>query len=395
MAESNKNINNILQENIFPINFIDLKKQYDVIEEEITSSVGEILKSGRYILGPIVENLENELCSTTGSKYAVSVSSGTDALFITLLSLGIGQGSKVFLPSFTYTATAEVIVLVGATPVFVDVDEYTFNISNEDLVKKIIESNIKISDKKSAILAVDLFGLPADYKELKKTAEKYDLHLISDAAQSFGASVNNIKVGKLADITTTSFYPTKPLGCYGDGGAIFTDNEELAIILKSIRSHGQGADPYDNVRIGVNGRFDSLQAAILLEKLKIFDTELKARCDIANLYNKGLADLVQVPITRGSATSSSWAQYTIITERRDELKEYLHSKNIPTMIYYPKPMHHQSAYEKYHKKNSNLFVSERLSKEVISLPFHPYLNNNQITFIIEEIKNFFANTSSN
>tara|TARA_B110000305_G_C19465309_1_gene657426 strand:- start:12420 stop:13595 length:1176 start_codon:yes stop_codon:yes gene_type:complete len=389
MVKSNKNINNPLEEDLFPINFIDLKKQYNEIEKEITSSVASVLKSGHYILGPIVEKLENELCSVTGSKYAVSVSSGTDALFITLLSLGIGKGSKVFLPSFTYTATAEVIVLAGAIPVFVDVDEHTFNISNEDLVKKIIESNVKISDNKSAILAVDLFGLPADYEEIRKTAEKYNLPLISDAAQSFGASVNNIKVGKLADITTTSFYPTKPLGCYGDGGAIFTDNEELAIILKSIRSHGQGNDPYDNIRIGINGRLDSLQATVLLEKLKIFNSELKVRRDIANLYNKGLSDLVQVPVIR-DGTNSSWAQYTILTNKRDELKEYLYSKNIPTMIYYPKPMHHQSAYKKYHKKSSNLIVSERLSKEVISLPFHPYLNNNQITFIIEKIRNFFS-----
>jgi len=388
MVELKKNINSALQEDLFPINFIDLKKQHSIIESEITSSLDKILKSGQYILGPIVENLENKLCSITGSKYAISVSSGTDALFIALLSLGIKKGSKVFVPSFTYTATAEVIVLAGAIPIFVDVDKNTFNISNEDLVKKIIENKSKNSDNKSAILAVDLFGLPADYAKLKETAEKYNLSLISDAAQSFGASINNIKTGKLADITTTSFYPTKPLGCYGDGGAIFTDNKELAIILKSIRSHGQGNDPYDNVRIGINGRLDSIQAAVLLEKLKIFDSELKKRSDIAKLYNEGLAELVKIPIINDNI-NSSWAQYTIVTKKRDELKEYLSDKNIPTMIYYPKPMHHQPAYKKYHKNNSNLIVSERLSKEVISLPFHPYLNNKQITFIIETIRNFF------
>lgn len=388
MVELKKNINSALQEDLFPINFIDLKKQHSIIESEITSSLDKILKSGQYILGPIVENLENKLCSITGSKYAISVSSGTDALFIALLSLGIKKGSKVFVPSFTYTATAEVIVLAGAIPIFVDVDKNTFNISNEDLVKKIIENKSKNSDNKSAILAVDLFGLPADYAKLKETAEKYNLSLISDAAQSFGASINNIKTGKLADITTTSFYPTKPLGCYGDGGAIFTDNKELAIILKSIRSHGQGNDPYDNVRIGINGRLDSIQAAVLLEKLKIFDSELNKRSDIAKLYNEGLAELVKIPIINDNI-NSSWAQYTIVTKKRDELKEYLSDKNIPTMIYYPKPMHHQPAYKKYHKNNSNLIVSERLSKEVISLPFHPYLNNKQITFIIETIRNFF------
>ncbi|MEK9794943.1 MAG: aminotransferase class I/II-fold pyridoxal phosphate-dependent enzyme, partial [Hyphomicrobiales bacterium] len=247
------------------ISFIDLKTQYSIIEKDIKNSISNVLESGQFILGPIVEKAELLLSKYTQAKNTITVSSGTDALFVSLLALNIGPGSKVFLPAFTYTATAEVIALLKATPVFVDVDDSTYNISPSDLDLK-INSYKKSELENSAVIAVDLFGQPADYKRLKKITDAYDLHLISDAAQSFGGTIDNTKVGKLAPITTTSFYPTKPLSCYGDGGAIFTDNNDIAEKIKSIRSHGISNDPYENVRIGTNARFDAIQAAVIINK---------------------------------------------------------------------------------------------------------------------------------
>jgi UDP-2-acetamido-2-deoxy-ribo-hexuluronate aminotransferase len=367
------------------ISFIDLKTQYSIIEKDIKNSISNVLESGQFILGPIVEKAELLLSKYTQAKNTITVSSGTDALFVSLLALNIGPGSKVFLPAFTYTATAEVIALLKATPVFVDVDDSTYNISPSDLDLKI--NNYKKSElENSAVIAVDLFGQPADYKRLKKITDTYDLHLISDAAQSFGGVIDDTKVGKLAPITTTSFYPTKPLSCYGDGGAIFTDNNDIAEKIKSIRSHGISNDPYENVRIGTNARFDAIQAAVIINKLSIFDEELIQRRKIASIYNQELEEFVLLP-TMQAGTKSAWAHYTIRTKKRNAMRIFLLENEIPTMIYYPKPMHKQIAYQNYHD-SSALPNSEMLCTEVLSLPLHPYMSEEQVLTITSKVREF-------
>lgn len=368
------------------ISFIDLKTQYSVLEQNIKNSISNVLESGQFILGPIVEEAELLLSKYTEAKNTVTVSSGTDALFVSLLALDIGPGSKVFLPSFTYTATAEVIALLQATPVFVDVDELTYNISSIDLNLK-INSYKKSELNNSAIIAVDLFGQPADYPILQKIADEHGLHLISDAAQSFGGLINDMKVGKLAPITTTSFYPTKPLSCYGDGGAIFTDDNDVAKKIKSIRSHGISNDPYENIRIGTNARFDAIQAAIIINKLSIFDEELTQRRKIASIYDQELGEYVLLPRIQ-TEMKSAWAHYTIRTKKRNALRKFLLENDIPTMIYYPKPMHKQIAYQNYHNHKDALPNSEMLCNEVLSLPLHPYINEDQILRITSKIKEF-------
>ena len=370
-----------------PINFVDLKKQYAAIESDINESLSAILKSGQFILGPVVEEAEEALSKYTNAKHTISVSSGTDALFVSLLALGIGPGSKVFIPAFTYTATAEVIALLGAEPAFVDVDEDTYNISCESLITK-INQYPKSELSNSAIIAVDLFGLPADYGTICDIAVNSGLYLISDAAQSFGGSIGSQKVGKLSPITTTSFYPTKPLSCYGDGGAVFTDDDEIAMKIKSIRSHGITDNPYENVRIGTNARFDAIQAAVILSKLKIFDEELSRREITSSIYNQELKNIVEIPITTNQV-KSAWAHYTIRTRDRDGLREFLTKNNIPTMIYYPKGMHEQTAYQKYHNGDP-LIVSEKLCGEVLSLPLHPYMSENQVYYVSGKVKEFIG-----
>jgi len=368
------------------ISFIDLKTQYSVLEQNIKNSISNVLESGQFILGPIVEEAELLLSKYTEAKNTVTVSSGTDALFVSLLALDIGPGSKVFLPSFTYTATAEVIALLQATPVFVDVDELTYNISSIDLNLK-INSYKKSELNNSAIIAVDLFGQPADYPILQKIADEHGLHLISDAAQSFGGAINDTKVGKLAPITTTSFYPTKPLSCYGDGGAIFTDDNDIAKKIKSIRSHGISNDPYENIRIGTNARFDAIQAAVIINKLSIFNEELTQRRKIASTYDQELSECVLLPRIQ-TEMKSAWAHYTIRTKKRNAMRQFLLENDIPTMIYYPKPMHKQIAYQNYHNHKDTLPNSEMLCNEVLSLPLHPYINEDQILRITSKIKEF-------
>ena len=370
-----------------PINFVDLKKQYSAIESDVNESLSAILKSGQFILGPVVEEAEEALSKYTNAKHTISVSSGTDALFVSLLALGIGPGSKVFIPAFTYTATAEVIALLGAEPAFVDVDEDTYNISCESLITK-INQYPKSELSNSAIIAVDLFGLPADYNTICDIAMNSGSYLISDAAQSFGGSIGSQKVGKLSPITTTSFYPTKPLSCYGDGGAVFTDDDEIAMKIKSIRSHGITDNPYENVRIGTNARFDAIQAAVILSKLKIFDEELSRRESTSRIYNQELKNIVETPITTNKV-KSAWAHYTIRTRDRDGLREFLTKNSIPTMIYYPKGMHEQTAYQKYHNGDP-LIVSEKLCGEVLSLPLHPYMSENQVYYVSGKVKEFIG-----
>jgi UDP-2-acetamido-2-deoxy-ribo-hexuluronate aminotransferase len=354
--------------------FVDLKAQYARLKPQIAEAIQDVLDDGRYILGPAVAKLESELAEYCGVAHAISCSSGTDAIFMPLLAYEVGPGDAVFVPSFTFTATAEAILLAGASPVFVDVEADSFNIDLADLTKKISETRAGGKLTPKAILAVDLFGLPADWSGLNTLAEREDLYLISDAAQSFGGAYHNKRVGSLAPVSGTSFFPAKPLGCYGDGGAITTDDDGLAEVLKSIRVHGAGADRYEVVRIGINGRLDSIQAAILSVKLSVFDDELEARERVAQIYDDELKDVVATP-KRIEGLKSAWAQYTIKTDKRAAVQEKLGTAGIPTMIYYPKPMHLQAPYLPYGGGEGSLPVSEAICRQVMSLPMHPYLSD--------------------
>lgn len=367
-------INSKSSRNTSPVPFIDLKAQQDKIRPQLERAIMRVLDHGKYIMGPEVFALEENLSEYCGAKYAVSCSSGTDALLMVLMAKEIGRGDAIFLPSFTYTATPEVVALLGATPIFLDVLPDTFNINPND-----VSEGVKLARAKGltpkAIIAVDLFGQPADYERLHKTANEHNLWILADAAQSFGASSNNRKVGSLAFATATSFFPAKPLGCYGDGGAVFTDDSDLNEILKSIRVHGKGSSKYDNVRVGLNARLDTLQAAILLEKLKIFDEELKERQYIADKYNAAIEGTLTVPHVR-QENKSAWAQYTakvIPGMDRQAVVDHLQYVGVPTMIYYEKPLHLQTAYQKCPTVNS-LETSETLSKTVLSLPMNPSLD---------------------
>ncbi len=352
------------------IPFLDLKSQQNKIITQINKSIKRVLDHGKYIMGPEVFELEEKLASYSNVKNVITCSSGTDALMMVLMAKQIGPGDAIFLPSFTYTATPEVVAILGATPIFVDVLFDTYNIDAKSLLKSIgIAKEHGLKPK--AIIAVDLFGQPSDYNALEKIADENELWILADAAQSYGAEFLKKKVGKLAHATATSFFPAKPLGCYGDGGAIFTDNDELADTLRSIRVHGKGEHKYDNVRIGLNARLDTIQAAILLEKIKIFDDELKIRQNVADYYNKMLKNIVQVPFVIKD-TKSAWAQYTIqLPDKsfRETLMSELKKVGIPSMIYYQKPLHLQTAYKQFPKSNS-LKVSEEISEKVLSLPIN-------------------------
>jgi dTDP-4-amino-4,6-dideoxygalactose transaminase len=367
-----------------PISFIDLKAQYARIGSAVEQRVREVMESGRYVMGPVVAELEERLADLAGVNHAIAVSSGTDALLIPLLAKGIGPGDAVFIPSFTFAATAEVVVLAGAVPVFVDADPATFNIAPDSLKAKIADVEREGRLRPRAVIAVDLFGQPADYGALGPIAQAHDLFLIGDAAQAFGATVHNHPVGSLADVTATSFYPSKPLGCFGDGGAVFTDDDDLAEILASVRNHGQGVGPYDNVRLGVNGRLDAIQAAVLLVKLEIFGDELDARESLAAMYGRALSGSVAIPFI-APGVRSSWAQYTVKSDTREALKVALAEASIPSMVYYPRPMHLQPAYADYGDGSGSLPVSEALCEEVISLPFHPYLEGHEIARVAEAV----------
>ncbi len=365
--------------------FVDLKSQYARLKPQIADAIQGVLDDGRYILGPAVTQFEAELADYCGVAHAIACSSGTDATFMPLLAYGIGPGDAVFVPSFTFTATAEVILLAGASPVFIDVDANSFNLDLSDLEQKVAATRTEGKLKPKAILAVDLFGLPADWDQLNALAAREHLHLISDAAQSFGGMYDDKRVGSLAPVSSTSFFPAKPLGCYGDGGAIMTDDDELAERLKSIRVHGAGADRYEVVRIGINGRLDSIQAAILSVKLSVFNDELEARTRVASAYDAALEDLVTTP-KRIAGRQSAWAQYTIKTDKRDAVRETLSEAGIPTMIYYPKPMHLQAPYLPHGGGEGSLPASETICHEVMSLPMHPYLTDDDVGRIADLVR---------
>lgn len=367
------------------IPFVDLKAQYARLKPSIQTRIQSVLDHGRYVLGPEVAELEAALCRFTGSAHAVGVSSGTDALLLALMADGVGRGDAVFLPAFTFPATAEVVVAVGAEPVFVDVDAETFNIDLGDLEQRIAAVDGEGRLRPRSVIAVDLYGLPADYPALTALTERLGLLLIADAAQSFGASLGDRRVGGLAAMTAVSFFPAKPLGCYGDGGAVLTDDAERAEILRSLRVHGQGSGKYDVVRVGRNARLDTLQAAVLLAKLDVFAEELDARQAIADRYDRLLAGAVRVP-TRLPAARSAWAQYTVVSEARERVRTRLAAAGIPTMVYYPRPLHLQPAFARFGPSEGSLPVSEHLCKQVLSLPIHPYLEPATVERIAAAVK---------
>lgn len=356
------------------IPFIDLGAQRARIGAAIDAGLLRVAAHGQYILGPEIKTLEADLCAFSGAKHCVTVSNGTVALAMPLMAKGIKPGDAVFCPSFTFAATAEVVAWLGAIPFFVDVLPDTFDMDPASLEAAIAKAKSQ-GLKPRAIIAVDLFGQAADYDAIEAIAKTYDLWLMSDAAQSFGGAYKSRKIGTIGLVTATSFFPSKPLGCYGDGGAIFTDDDEMAAILKSLRVHGQGTDKYDNVRVGLNGRLDTMQAAVLIEKLKILGDEVERRNAVAARYSDALKAHVPVPKILPELISA-WAQYTVIVpaHARDKIIAKMKEDGIPTMVYYPKPLHQQTAYREFPVSGNGLPVSERLAKEVLSLPMHPYLD---------------------
>ena len=357
------------------LDFIDLKSQQRQIAAALTENIQRVLAHGQYVMGPEVQELETRLAAYVGVKHAISCSSGTDALLMPLMAYGVGPGDAVFTTPFTFIATAEVIGLLGATPVFVDIDPKTFNLDPEALAEAV--SRLGQSPKTAhltpkGIIPVDLFGQPADYGRIHAIAREHGLFVLEDAAQSFGATYKGKRAGALAGTAATSFFPAKPLGCYGDGGAVFTDDDELAEVMVSIRVHGQGKQKYEHVRIGINGRLDTLQAAVLLAKLDIFDQEVVARQRVARHYSESLAPLVATPVVDPACTSV-WAQYSVLSEDREPLLQKLQEAQIPAAIYYPLPLHLQRAFAHLSYKPGDFPVSESASRRIFSLPMHPYL----------------------
>jgi len=358
-----------------PIPFIDVAAQRRRLGKAIDEAVSRVLGHCQFINGPEVTRLEAQLAAFCGAKHVVACASGTDALLMVLMAKGVGRGDAVLCPSFTFSATGEAVALTGATPVFVDVDEATFNMDAASLERGIATAR-KAGLKPVGVIPVDLFGQSVDHDAVAAVADAEGLFVLDDAAQGFGASYKGRRLGTFGHATATSFFPAKPLGCFGDGGAIFTDDARLAETLRSIRVHGQGADKYDNVRLGLTGRLDTVQAAILIEKLTIFEDEIAARNEVADRYARGLGNVVTVPHLAAGCTSV-WAQYTIrLPERtdRDGFAAALKAQGIPTAIYYPKSMHQQTAYRHFPVAEGGLPVSELLSDDVISLPMHAYLD---------------------
>lgn len=381
------------------INFIDLERQQARIGDVIRKNIENVLGHGKYIMGPEIVELEERLASYTDSGYAVAVSSGTDALLMALMACGVGPGDAVFTTPFSFIATAEVIALLGATPVFVDIDPVTFNLDPAKLklavaaLKNVDPASYPLPEgvsgfKPRGIIAVDLFGQTADYDAIQQIARENDLFVIEDAAQSFGALYKGKKACSLGDISATSFFPAKPLGCYGDGGMVFTDDESVAQRLRSIRVHGKGSNKYDNIRVGINGRMDTMQAAVLLAKLEVFDDEIEQRQVVAGRYNDmlGACDFVRCPVVK-EGRKSAWAQYSLLTDSRDEVLECLKNEGIPTAVYYPSPMHLQPGYAYLGHEKGDFPVAEDAAGKIFSIPMHPYLSGEEQEYITGHILN--------
>ncbi|HEX2255396.1 MAG TPA: DegT/DnrJ/EryC1/StrS aminotransferase family protein [Afifellaceae bacterium] len=376
-----------------PIAFIDLASQRDRLRQDIDAAIARVLDHGAFIMGPEVERLEAELSAFAGIAETVSCSSGTDALVLPLMAWEIGPGDAVFLPSFTFAATGEAVALVGATPVFVEVLPDTFAIDPAALAAAIEEVRRAGRLTPRAVIAVDLFGQPADYRLIQPLCREHGLRLIADAAQAFGATLDGRQAGHWADAVAVSFYPAKPLGCYGDGGAVQTNDASLAERMRSLRVHGQGADKYDNVRIGLNARMDTIQAAILLEKLAIFPQELELRDAAARRYEEALADVVRTPRVLDGGRST-WAQYTLLIADggRDAFAAEMRARGVPTAIHYAKPLHRQLAFEKSLVAGGELPVTDDLCRSVISLPMHAYLERDDQDRIVETVRRSLALT---
>jgi len=368
------------------IEFIDLKAQQKRLKTEIDAGIAKVLAEGRYIMGPEVKEFEANLAEFGEAKHALGCANGTDALILPMLAWGIGPGDAVFCPSFTYCATAEIVAHVGATPVFIDINRDTYNMDVQSLRRAI--KDIKAEGKlvPRAIIAVDLFGQSADYEAIAPIAKEHGLKLVADSAQGFGTTLKGKHPIHWADVATTSFFPAKPLGCYGDGGAVLTNDDDVADAMNSLRIHGKGADKYDNVRVGMNSRLDTLQAAILLPKLAVFADEIEKRNSVAARYIEGLRDYaLRVPSVL-EGVMSTWAQFTIEVPDHVAFAAALKEKGIPTARYYPKPVHMQTAYEHYPCAGNGLPNTMDCIDNIISLPMHPYLDSNTQDMIIETAK---------
>ena len=368
-----------------PIPLIDLDAQYRALQPRIEARLQKVLTEGRFILGPEVAELEESLARFTGARHAISVANGTDALKIALMAEGIGPGDAVFVPAYSFVATAEMVVDIGAAPVFVDIEDGTFNIDPDRLRERVEVVAAEGRLRPRAVIPVDLFGRPADYAAIAGIAEDHGLFLLADAAQSFGGAVGNQRVGTLAPVTTTSFYPSKSLGCYGDGGCVFTDDGGRAEAVRCLARHGFGADGHSAERVGLNSRLDTLQAAILLAKLEVFEDELASRGRVAGWYEAELRDVVATPaITPGIA--SAWSVYTILVERRDQVRAALQREGIATAIYYTAPIHLHPAYAGYGAGPGSCPVSERASARALALPMHPYLDEDSLRRVCQAVR---------
>lgn len=360
--------------------FIDLKRQYQEIEKEVNEGIQKVLNHGRYIMGPEIEELEAKLAEFCGRKHCLACSSGTDALLIPLMAWETGPGDAVFTTPFSFIATSEVIRLTGATPVFVDIDPATFNIDPAKLEQQIIRIEKETDLNPKAVIPVDLFGQPADYDIITKIANEHNLLVLEDAAQSFGGEYHGKRTGKFGHAAATSFFPAKPLGAYGDGGAAFTDDDDMQAKFKSIRVHGEGTDRSEHVRTGINGRIDSIQAAVLLAKLKLFPAELEMRQKAADRYSENLREKVTVPFI-AEGRKSAWAQYSVLAEnsgQRDEIRSRLQKAEIPSAVYYQIPLHLEKAYADLGYQRGDMPAAEDIAQRIFSLPMHPYLSEEDI-----------------
>lgn len=373
--------------------FIDLGAQRERIRDRLKIAIDRVVEEGRYILGPQVAEFEKKLADYVGVKHVVACANGTDALLLPLLASGIGPGDAVFVPSFTFAATAEVVALAKAEPVFVDIDpdSYNIDIASLEAAIEMVKAEGRLTPR--AIIPVDLFGLAADYDAIMAIAGREKLLVIEDAAQSIGGNQDGTMCGAFGHVAGTSFYPAKPLGCYGDGGAMFTEDATLADRLRSFAFHGKGETQYDNVHVGLNSRLDTLQAAILIEKLAILEEEMEARHRVAHRYAAGLGDIVKAADNL-AGRRSAWAQYAIETPKRDGLKAHLQEKGIPSVIYYVKPLHEQVAYRNFPRTPGGLKVSEELPKRILCLPMHPYLSESDQNRIIETVRNYVGSNSA-
>ena len=376
--------------NLAPIEFIDLKAQRQRIGARMSDAILGVVEAGQYILGPQVAEFEGKLAAFCGAKHVIGTANGTDAIGICLMALGLRPGDAVICPAFTFAATAEAVAWLGATPIFVDIDEATYNL-NPEALPVAFQTATRLGLKPKAVISVDLFGQTADYEPIETFCREYNLTLICDSAQGFGATYKGRRTGVFGNFTTASFFPAKPLGCYGDGGAIITNSDSHAELIRSLRFHGKGDDKYDNVRIGMNSRLDTLQAAILIEKLAIFEEEIAARQVVARRYDEGLKGVVTLPFVMAECISV-WAQYTIRVPSADRASFMIEmkAKGVPTNIYYPKPLNQQTAYKRFPVAGNGLPVSERVAKEVVSLPMHPYLDEATQAFIVKTVSEVLA-----